>query len=107
MPQRKAIRRVATPEVQGEDSWVEVRRLQVGEWLALQTNGAEMTQAASTRQGLDVLASHVVGWNWVDDDGKPLPQLTADPTVLEKLTDEETLCLMRLLQGPSEAQLKN
>lgn len=111
MPQRKAIRQVFTPEVQGEDSWVKVSRLKVGQWFALQgpegANGAEPSQAEQVRRGLKVLVEHVLGWNWVDDEGQPLPQPKDDPAVLEQLTDEEALCLLRVLQGPSEAQLKN
>jgi hypothetical protein len=109
MPQRKAIRQVPTPTVQGDDSWVKVHRLEMGKWLAYQANGdgKEDTQIEQARRGLRLMAELIVGWNWVDDDGAPLPQPGTDPAVLERLTDEETNLLMGILQGPSEAQVKN
>lgn len=106
MPERKAVRRVETPEAQGDDSWVKVRRFQVGEWLAL-TEVDEGNRPEAVKRGLELIRTHVVAWNWVDDDGAPLPQPGEDPSVIDRLTDEEVLCLMRVLQGPTESQLKN
>lgn len=42
------------------------------------------------------LAKFIIEWNWVDDDGNPLPQPKNDFTVLGKLYTHEYSFIMRL-----------
>lgn len=106
MPSRQSTRRVASKEVQGDDSFVVLRRLTVDE--------ARAVREAAKEEGFDdfetslrVVASHVVDWNWVDDDGNPLPLPATDGTVIGQLTDDEVRFLRDTLSGGSEQQRKN
>lgn len=49
---------------------------------------------------LNLLATHVTEWNWVDDDGVPLPLPKDDASVMDRLTDAELQVLSNALQGP-------
>lgn len=64
MPKRKTTYRVDSTEVQGEGSWIELTYLTHGE-----------VQASLKAKGGDdqeLLQRHIVAWNWVDSEGKPL-----------------------------------
>lgn len=106
MPERQSGQRIATP-IQGDDAWVRIKRIQVGQWLQLQEDGGSRSLAEATRRGLEILRDHVLEWNWVDDDGNPLPQPKDDPDVINRLTDEEALALINIIQGPTPERLKN
>jgi len=56
--------------------------------------------------GIALLQKYVVDWNWIGDDGEPLPKPQVDPTVFEELYDEETKFLAVSLVGDAVA-LKN
>lgn len=81
-----------TEDVQGEGSWVEVVPLTYGEGLG--------PEPESEQDFLALLARHVVGWNWVDYDARPLPQ-PKGPASLKALTDAELGCLTRAVRGRS------
>lgn len=130
---------------QGEDAWVEMRRPTRGqaqqvrslsgggtvEMAALlqeakQSEGdpgalrrvaqESETMALRTRAGIDqVLVEVLVGWNWEDEAGEPLP-LPATPEALDELTAEEAaaldqalleLCGIREASAPPTEQEKN
>lgn len=63
MPTRKTTYRVKSDAVQGEDSWVELSYMTWGEVQAAMSGDLKAD---------DILKAHVKGWNWVDDDDKPL-----------------------------------
>ena len=63
MPQR--IKRFASPEAQGDDSWVEFRLPTRGEARQLAESNDETWGGAVLR--------YLAGWNWVDYEGNPLP----------------------------------
>lgn len=106
MPKRRSTIRINAESVQGEDAYIVLRRLTVGE--IRQAMAAPDSEDAITSFGraLKMYHDHVAEWNWVDDDGNPLPQLADDPDVVDKLTDAEILFLGRALAG-NEAELKN
>lgn len=104
MPRRQSIVRVAAEEVQGEDAYVEMQRLTVGQRRFL--SGEGMTEERSS----PVLCEAVKGWNWVWEDGSPMPLPSRDPTVMERLTDMELAFLWRSLHqisSLSEDERKN
>lgn len=137
MPQRQSVVKVPTPEAQGDDSWVCVRKLTVKErgqarkmandlidkalatedmaasgknpslydQLRAQKTGAGL-QGDTERMTLDLFRDHIVEWNWVNDDGEPLPQPKDDPAVFDRLLDNEVAELNRAL-GASAAEQKN
>ena len=90
MPERKGTRRIDSNEVQGADSWIEIRPLRVAELRALFTSTQDVSDTLST---LDITAAQfaevVSEWNWVDEDGQALPQPHHNPAVFDQLTNEE------------------
>lgn len=107
MPQRvhKMVERLPSDPVQGDDSWVEMRRPaedDIRKYRIARTGGQ-----SNEDLGFEALRDLVIAWNWVDDKGQPLPQPTDDPTVFKRLTDYELVFLLEFVQGPSEETLKN
>jgi len=83
--------RVSTESVQGEGSYVELRGVTVGESRA--ARAGELDDDALIR-------AHVTGWNWVDDEGNPLPQVADEPDVVALLTAEEArVIVFKLFAG--------
>lgn len=105
MPKRKRITRHDSEEVQGEGSWVKTATLTVAEM-------RESRKLAKTKNfdafelGVDVTKTHVLEWNWVGDDGEPLPQVPDHPEVVDTLTDEEIGFLGKRISG-SDTDTKN
>jgi hypothetical protein len=97
MPQRiKNIHLVST-EIQGSDSWVDIKPLTVEQYnratdLVLEARESEVDQAVRAALDLkqrELFAEVVAGWNWVDNDDKPLPSPAGNPGVFELLTMAE------------------
>lgn len=84
MPQR--VQRFASPDVQGEDSWVELRPPTRGEVRQLDAN-------VTWR---DLVQRHLIRWNWVDFDGQPMPLPGED---WDRLTLAESDFLVRCVQS--------
>jgi len=98
MPQRQNQVTHKSDEVQGEGSYVVMRRLTFGERLkADQINGVDdfSTLAAF------VIPTAITAWNWVDDKGNPL-LLPADGLEIRALTDEEVIYLVHKAMQPRE-----
>lgn len=91
MPKRQNVKRLVSAAIQGDDSWVEVRKPTVKE-------AREMAGIG----GNESLARIVLGWNWVDDEGGPLPQPKDDPNVFELLTADEITFINDALTGPTK-----
>jgi len=90
MPKRKSIRRVESTQVQGADSWVEFTapRGKDGRQL-IELGQQEGSDLERYKLNGELLVKFVHAWNWVDDDGEPLPQLKEDESILDELTLEE------------------
>lgn len=101
MPKRNRIRRFSSVEVQGKDSWVEVAQFTIGEIREAQNSPGDAFDS-----GMQVLQSHVIAWNWVDDNDEPLPQVIDDPTILKQLTNAEVQFLSGCIIG-SDTTAKN
>lgn len=78
--------------VQGEDQ-AHVKQLQLME--------GGMAEACA------ILADRIVGWDWTDDHGRPLPQPADDPTVFERLDLDEIRYLIAVARGESPGERKN
>ena len=118
-PKRKRIVRVFTDDVQGKGSWALVAKLTVRE---MRENRAritaeqdqmlkdgEITAKVTDNQfeaGIDLIRRHVKDWNWVDDDGEPLPNPKDKPEIVDDLTDEELKALGGAILG-REVEVKN
>jgi hypothetical protein len=101
MPTRKGTERVISTEMQGDDSWVEYRvpLVEESERLAFVQG---LTTVEAMRIGYDIIATHVIEWNWVDAEGVPLAQPSGDPDVVRKLTNWEYKWLIDLILGSTE-----
>jgi hypothetical protein len=98
MPERQAATfRASTEDVQGAGSWVELRKI---------TYGTRRRFQDGEVNALDIIADHLVAWNWVDGDGEPLPQ-PGDGGTLELWDDEAGAILIAIFRGPGEDDLKN
>lgn len=116
MPRRQSIRRVASEAVQGEDSYIIVRKMTVGEHtrhLALvadaqqaQADGDSQRITAIESEMTGLLASCVRGWNWVDDDDEPLPSPAEDEDVLQALTLDEVEFIVNAIRGNVDSEKK-
>lgn len=107
MPARNNLRTVTSEGVQGEGSWVQVRALTVAQYnqrqrllVAASKTDDPGEQERIERQMREFFASVVAGWNWVDDDGNPLPQPT-DADVYETLTMPELQFIGQAVQEAS------
>ena len=106
MPQRMSIKRFESPEIQGDDSWIEVSRLTVGEARIINEQQGK-DDLDSFEAVLPLYRKHITNWNWVDDDGEPLPLPEDDPDVIDRLTDREFAFVAECLSGGSEDEQKN
>jgi hypothetical protein len=107
MPQRQNTRRFLSSAVQGDDSYVVVTRLTVGEAKNIHkmqvARGEDNPDIDSLEAVIPLYIQHIADWNWVDDDGKPLPLPKQDPGVIDQLTDQEFAYLGDILADEVEA----
>ena len=54
----------------------------------------------------ELLKTNVMKWNWVDDDGAPLPLPSVDPDVSKQLSYEEVKCLVLAITGNASGMRK-
>lgn len=104
MPGRITKKRIESKAVQGDDSWVEITPIKLGQSkvIARQLDEMRGDPTAFIRANSETITRHVVGWNWVGDDGSPLPLPSEDPSVLDDLTNLEVQFLVRILNGRDE-----
>jgi hypothetical protein len=81
--------RVPTP-IMGDDAWIEVREPTWGEAEELIKAGQEGDIALLG----DRIAKFLMSWNWVEDDGSPLPLPAQDPSVLRRLQVSEVRAIV-------------
>ena len=96
----KKYRRVDTADVQGEGSFVVIQSPgydALGDLMAF----AELKAGADEQVDVSKISPETIGaifgllekvvveWDWVDDDGNPLPQPKDDPDVIKRETTQE------------------
>ena len=103
MPERKGTITVESERVQGEGSWVRVRRLTMGE-----IRGLRKAEGDTFELGESLVRERVVAWNWVDEKGQPLPQPgeAGFEGAWDGVTDQEFMFLSEAVAGSME-QRKN
>jgi hypothetical protein len=123
MPQRANVRTFDTSSVQGEDSWIKLRPMTLGEILAVQRDAEErgtvwyklgrwLGRLVKRRpspveiacRNMATTIRYVRGWNWVDDDGQPLPFPNDDPRVLDRLTLDEMQIITACVNGERQSE---
>ena len=130
MPQRQITRRIETPEIQGDDSWIALRPMTVGEVLNLQRDAEKppglkerfitlvkrlfrikegaYPKSRAYESSMKRILAFVADWNWVDDRGEPLPNPRQSPDVVKLLTNTEILALAKIIYPPKqEDDIKN
>lgn len=109
MPQRtgRTVRVEGGP--QGEDAYVVIKRMTVDEGSAFakllanaQGEGAEELEAA-VRESTSQLT---IDWNFVGDDGEPLPKPNGNPAVFGQLLTNELEWLFQAIMGSTDDQKK-
>jgi hypothetical protein len=110
MAKRKSVRRVPSVEIQGEDSWVDLRAVLYKEVTKALQEDPNVPEAKRTmrreEQVRSLIADSIAGWNWVDDDDKPL-SIPQDATAVgEVLYTHEVTWLTEAVLG-SLAESKN
>ena len=105
MPQRKSTHRYDATEVQGEGAYVVVRTTSYGQQKNFVRNSESMTDYEKQLAIEAMIVENVIEWNWVNDDGEPLPLPKNDPGIMEELTANEVVFLGEAIAG--QADLKN
>ena len=83
MAKRNSTKRIDSDVVQGEGSYVVVRRLKIGGWRTLREKSAK-EDADNFAIDLETIQEYIVEWNWVDDDGEPLAFDAVDDLTIEE-----------------------
>lgn len=101
MPRRVSKVRHPSEDIQGEGSYVVLRKLT---WKEMKDRGwlsDKKDEKGNQRieQGEALITYCLVEWNWADDDGSPLPLPSNDPTVIDGFTDEEVAFLLEKIVG--------
>jgi len=102
---RQSVKTHKTDEVQGEGSTVVITAVKVKEIRQIRKQAKE-EDFDEFEGGVSLLAKHVIGWNWVDDEGNPLPIPKDNPEVIDELTDEESKFLVDLMMGSPKGSNK-
>ena len=113
MPQRQSIIMYDSTEVQGEGSWIKVRMITHGQGKNFQrqfadvvgTEGKDISaerRAEFSAASDGLIVSQVFDWNWVNDEGEPLPLPKDDPSVVDYLTEFEHKFIASAMQGEGE-----
>lgn len=107
MAKRQAIYTIPSADVQGEGSWVKVRAITRGQLVELATL-AQRYDTLSVEERAQVenqlISDLVVDWNWVDDDGNPLPLPRDHPELIASLPQREVQFLLDAITGETMAK---
>ena len=126
MAKRQSIYVINSPEIQGEGSWVKVKRVEYGEakkvrkFLRALDREIERVKDGTSQNGKSeedlrdeqvayndqFISSKILAWNWVDDDDVPLPVPSQEPSVLDALDVQEMDWLSDVLSGEHDRKNK-
>lgn len=96
---RQSTRKHDSTEVQGEGTWVELRKLTMGEMKRIEQDvETEGNIPFSERK----IRECVTAWNWTDEDGNALPIPSEDEAVLDGLTSDEFNFLCKCIVGAGD-----
>lgn len=104
MPKRQMVQHVLSDAVMGKGSWVDFRRMTVAESKAIRASSEQHAgdESWAETHSVQLLADHIVNWNWVDENDAALPLPKDDPTVIDRLTDLELNFLNNLFKPPTD-----
>ncbi len=110
MPQRTGRTVTVWGGPQGEDAFVIVKRMTVEEKTAFGKLFVNVQGKDTDEQEMAVrsaVADLVLDWNWVDDNGDPLPKPHRNVEVVGKLLEEELKWLFEAITGSTDGQKKD
>lgn len=98
MPKRvyKSQIKVDSEKVQGEDSYVVIKRPTWADFEAAMNGAGSVEDAGEIDVGKKLIENLVVDWNWVDDDDQPLP--APNPDIIRALPFQEIQFLIENLE---------
>lgn len=102
MPQRQSIKRVDSAIVQGDGSWVDVKRITYGMGIDAQKLQSVTETSVLDEYNRKLITYLVAAWNWVDDEGEPMPTPKENPAVIDSLLDTEIMWLMQQLVAQTD-----
>lgn len=103
MPERQRERTIDCTEVQGKDSWCVVRSpkyelvVKAMELELSEDSDDRVRRIAEIELGEELMESAIVEWNWVEDDGTPMPQYGKGTKATDLTIDEVTFLLDHIL----------
>lgn len=100
----KSVIRVDSSEIMGEGSFVTIRRMTWGQMQEMFPQAETLDERAMLVQSLPNM---VIDWDWVDDDGNPLPKPHGNREVLDALPDIEIAFLISAVSKLKPAEIKN
>ena len=102
MPKRQATRRVDSEKVMGDDSYVVLRSLKYGNARKIVNQAKEMGDEEAEEAMNDLLKEVVAEWNWVDDEGDPLPLPSEGLDVNDLYPHEINFLVNSLVEGSDQ-----
>ena len=104
MPKRQSTRSVPSDAVQGENSYVKLRQVSYRLIMEAQSkkDDKNVTQQEGDEYANRLLKEAVVEWNWVDDDGQPIPSPRDENFDLGDLLVNEVEFLLEEITGGIE-----
>jgi len=85
--------------VEARNTW----RYRLGRWLG-RLFRKRPSESVQMRDNMAYYARFVRAWNWVGDDGEPLPVPGDDPSVIERLTTEEMAFVVACVNGERQSE---
>lgn len=94
----RGVKRVTTEKVQGEGSYIDLRPIKWGTAKRFdKLQGENGNQQKRTEETDKLVIESILGWNWKDDDGNPLPLPKDDESVIDDLTIDEMVLIMNAI----------
>jgi len=109
MPQRQSNTKRVEGGPQGEDAFVTIQRLTIDEGETFSKLFANIDPATAEQREAEVrsrMAEILLGWNWVFDDGSPMPSPHDNVGLIGKLYSSELEWLMKAIMGNTEGEKK-
>lgn len=103
MPQRNGIRTILGGP-QGEDAEIRYSVSTINE-LQAELDSLDLSSPEAEQRAREFFAKRLISWNWVDNDGTPLPQPHNNPDVFGELTSEEMQFVAQCVRGQAPEQV--
>lgn len=100
----KLYRKIDSSDVQGEGSWVLLKSPTIEDIRGGLTSG-DQTSTEQIEYSFSIIGKLIIDWNWVDDEGNPLPK--PDYEIVKLLPIQEINFLVQALDLGNLVDRKN